>query len=357
MPGRYRGSSDDQGSVRLQFELFEDNVVFVDGKFPAAIVNVTGLFENNDIVAITDEFVARDPNISIEEAIIVSEDPITLDLIPKFVPATNTRRAQIEYTFVDIEGQQVLQEALERSYRLQGEQTLEALTLIVRDRSDDPGFQFFPSTQFLPSSSPNRTITFEQASDDAVSDINFILDNDLLGSFTDYRVQFSEDIFSGDYITGNTAILTESGEGTIIQAEDLNLDTYQVETIPSGGQVISLLNASGLTGIATLNISDFSIAPGRYDLVLSVFDENDGEAQLQILLNGSPVKAAGNPIMLTENTSSGFPTEDVRREFVIEGIEITNRSNVIDIIGTADNDPRGGEWARVDFLTFIASDT
>ncbi|MEM7591241.1 MAG: Ig-like domain-containing protein [Cyanobacteria bacterium P01_A01_bin.83] len=161
-----------------------------------------------------------------------------------------------------------------------------------------------------------------------------------------------------------------------IQAEDLNLTTYQIEifseietnddTEPADATGISLLGATDIAGVASLNTGDFSITPGTYDLTLSVFDENDGNAEIDVLLNGTSVfegddpltiineteETISGPIMLTEDTSSGFPTEDVRREFIIQGIETTNPTDIISIEGTAD----GSEWARIDFIEFSVSD-
>ena len=337
MPGRYRGSSDDQGFIEYEFELNENNVGnLVDGRFPGAITDFS--FSSNPF-----DFDKQPVSIS----------NITLDLIPKFVPDVDSFgqiRDQIEYTFADIPGQTILQESLAKI----DAPGASKLTLIIRDQSDEEGFQFNPgSTEFDDDFNPiYSTISVDEASGRAISDINFIFEEDLLGSITNYNFFDDPSMQRGSFDAFDTIFPKESGEGIIIQAEDLTLDTYQVETLTTGDEVISLLNASGLTGTASLIVRDFGLEIGTYDLTISYFDENDGEAQLEVLLNGIPVNAAGNPIMLTENTSSGFTTEDVRREFVIEGIEITNPSDVISIVGIADGDISGGEWARVDFLTF-----
>ncbi|MDJ0897856.1 MAG: hypothetical protein QNJ55_03520 [Xenococcus sp. MO_188.B8] len=137
----------------------------------------------------------------------------------------------------------------------------------------------------------------------------------------------------------------------LIEAEDLHLDTYHVEhiDIASGGKVISLLNASDHTGTATLDVDKFGIDPGTYALTLGVFDENDGQAQLEVFVNGH---AVGDPITLDQNLGSGDPTEETLRNITIgEDIKI-NSSDVITIQGTADM----SEFARVDFLSFIEID-
>ena len=119
----------------------------------------------------------------------------------------------------------------------------------------------------------------------------------------------------------------ERGMAILIEAEDLNLDTYLVEdfsvietddnTITANAQGISLLGASDLTGTASLSADEFNLS-GTYDLEISYFDENDGNAQLQVEISGIPVES----LLLNENTSSDEPTEDTRREYVIEDLSI-----------------------------------
>ena len=142
----------------------------------------------------------------------------------------------------------------------------------------------------------------------------------------------------------------------LIEAEDLNLETYLVEdfsaiktddnTTTANAQGISLLGASDLTGTASLSASEFDLS-GIYDLEISYFDENDGEARLQILVND----AVEGDLLLNENTSSGEPTEDNRRDYVIEDLLILP-TDTITIRGTAD----GSEWARVDFINLTLED-
>ena len=133
----------------------------------------------------------------------------------------------------------------------------------------------------------------------------------------------------------------------IIEAEDLNLDTYLVETIETGDQVISLKNASDHTGTATLVVDDFSIDSGTYDLAMSVFDEYDGSSRLEVFVedNLGGIEQIAD-IILDQGISSGSPDESSRREIVIEGVGIEDSSDII-IKGTAND----WEFARVDFIT------
>ena len=224
-----------------------------------------------------------------------------------------------------------------------------------------PGFQLSPGASTI--DLVNDTIeSFEILQIDteaAVNDINYILgdnpfEQSLFGliNFAGVRGPSGSDpsIIVSDIDEISEATVEPSievGEPIIIQAEDLDLDTYRVETLNSGIEVISLLDASDITGTASLNVDDFSIAPDRYDLTLSVFDENDGQAQLEVLVNNNVV---GDILLNEEGTASGFPTEATRRDIVIENIDI-NPGDVVAIRGTRD----GFEQARVDFLNFSPS--
>ncbi len=143
----------------------------------------------------------------------------------------------------------------------------------------------------------------------------------------------------------------------VIEAEDLHLDTYQVENIDiaRGGEVISinkyfhfLKNAQEHTGTAELDVDEFGIEPGTYGLVLTAFDENDGEAQLEVFVNDDRV---GEPIILDQHLGNDFATQETRRNISIGDIEIDS-GDIITIQGTTDM----GELARVDYLTFIEVD-
>jgi len=136
----------------------------------------------------------------------------------------------------------------------------------------------------------------------------------------------------------------------LIEAEDLNLDTYQAEDLGQfglEGTGISLLNTSGDTGTASLQASDFGLL-GEYDLEVSYFDEIDGEAQIEILQNDNVLQT----ITLNENTLGNVPTEENRRTLTIEDLDIAATDNIT-VRGTADTFG-GGEWARIDNISFIA---
>jgi len=265
----------------------------------------------------------------------------------------------------------------------------------ITDSSADPGFQFSVTEENEEGQLVGKTITIDNL--DTPEAINLLEDNgyelvtlDFEAAINNIEYIAGEDeslpespfsfvsSITGDTIFGSGSIGTNDfiGFDPIIQAEDLDLTTYEIENFseietndgsePADTTGISLLDATDITGTARLTAGDFSIAPGTYDLTLSVFDENDGNAEIDVLLNGTSVfegddaltlvketgETTSGSIMLTEDTSSGFPTEDVRREFVVQGIEITDPTDIISIEGTAD----GSEQARIDFISFSNND-
>jgi hypothetical protein len=111
-------------------------------------------------------------------------------------------------------------------------------------------------------------------------------------------------------------------------------------------QGLSLFPNRATSGEISFEASDYDLLDD-YNLRINYFDENDGEAQLQVLVNGTVV----DELLLDENTPSGFPTEGTRRESTIQLEDITS-TDIITIRGIADRDPRGSEWARIDYITF-----
>ena len=150
-------------------------------------------------------------------------------------------------------------------YTIEGDE-LEALgitefTLILDDASTADGFQIDEDDE------DGIDVT------SALTDIEFIIDNNLLGQSTTN----SEGEGLVDRIRRVDSVLLEidfqnniprfggavDQERFVIEAEDLNLHTYLVEPIDiaRGGEVISLLNASDDTGFATLEVDEFGIDP------------------------------------------------------------------------------------------------
>ncbi|GAB4230964.1 MAG: hypothetical protein Kow00121_59670 [Elainellaceae cyanobacterium] len=184
------------------------------------------------------------------------------------------------------------------------------------------------------------------------------------GSRSDYTLDKSQNLVGGDaadtaiYRSGdliavvqdNTDVLslrdliTPIAPETIqVEAENMSLSTYRVEanSAASGGQLVSLRDASGDTGGALLN---FSGPSGFYDVLLNYVDENDGQAQLNVQVNGVSVDSW----VLDQNFGSGDPLAQTFTQRDIGRI-LLEPGDTIAITGTRDRN----EWARVDSMQLI----
>lgn len=108
------------------------------------------------------------------------------------------------------------------------------------------------------------------------------------------------------------------------------------------------------TGTISFEVGEYAKdISGMYNLRVNTFDENDGAATIKVQVTGEDDVT----INLDENTNSPFPTDDTFRSYIIKDLELDG-SETITITGTSDdsipNDgaDRGGEFARIDFLTF-----
>lgn len=129
----------------------------------------------------------------------------------------------------------------------------------------------------------------------------------------------------------------------VIEAEDMDLSTYRVEanTHASGGELISLRDASGNTGQASFSFVGDS---GYYDILIHYVDESDGKASLDVQVNGNSVDSW----VLEENLGSGNPIPQTFTQRFISSV-LLEPSSVLSIIGTGNSN----EWARVDLIEFI----
>jgi len=136
-----------------------------------------------------------------------------------------------------------------------------------------------------------------------------------------------------------------------IEAEDLTLDTYCVESwrdsVASDSKVITLLQkgypeVNPLTGKAS---TEFTGASGVYDLVVHYYDESDGAGQLEVLLNGVSV----DRWTLDESTGGNVPTPKNAKSYTIDDLALTEGQTIIEIKGFVENE----EYARVDYLELI----
>ena len=132
----------------------------------------------------------------------------------------------------------------------------------------------------------------------------------------------------------------------LIEAEDLDLETYLVEDreVASNEKVISLLG-SGDAGTAS---TKFTGPSGLYTVVVGYYDEIDGESLFRLKVNDDIVD---NWRADQELDPRGFvPTENNFTRRTIGGIELQT-GDVLAIEGFRD----AQEYARVDFLQLIPS--
>ncbi|MGQ4648344.1 Calx-beta domain-containing protein [Lyngbya aestuarii] len=128
------------------------------------------------------------------------------------------------------------------------------------------------------------------------------------------------------------------------EAEDMVLANYLVEkgnSATSGGKLISLYQAGSSTGTASFN---FSGGNGNYDVVVGYFDENDGQAQLNVSMAGNQYNWS-----LNQNLgSAAVSSQNLVKLTIATGVNLTS-GETITLSGTANQ----AEWARVDYIEFI----
>lgn len=134
-----------------------------------------------------------------------------------------------------------------------------------------------------------------------------------------------------------------------IETERMTLISgYRVRsgTFASGGAFINLFETQAATGVAT---TTFSGSSGTYNVTVRYFDENDGNATLQLSVGGQVVDIW----TLSEATSSNAPAASNARVHTVSApVNLTNGSTVT-ILGTRNN----GDNASVDYIDFTPTPT
>jgi hypothetical protein len=129
-----------------------------------------------------------------------------------------------------------------------------------------------------------------------------------------------------------------------IEAEDLNLEDYQITTdidYASGGGFISLASEVESTGKAEFT---FPSSDGNYDVIVGYYDESDGEANFTLNLKDTEYKWQAD-----KNLGSTDPgNQTLVRETVLENVSLSN-GDVIELSGTGDI----GDKAGIDYIEFI----
>lgn len=132
--------------------------------------------------------------------------------------------------------------------------------------------------------------------------------------------------------------LDDAGKVTV-EAEDMALRNYRVDDMhaASGGEVIKLRKSEGE---ATL---PFGGEAGLYDLELAYVDENDGEGEIEVWVNGQLVHA----IELDANNNGNGNDWSSISKATIHDVQLQAGDEIV-LRGVRDN----GEYARIDALTF-----
>lgn len=131
------------------------------------------------------------------------------------------------------------------------------------------------------------------------------------------------------------------GSATRFEAEDMSLNGLVKEALSaaSGGLVTKVASAEG-TGTASI---DFDGPAGRYLLTLGVVDENDGQASIDLLINGNGV--------LSHVLDADIGTQNQQKSYVTISVGAELNPDDLLTVWAAGED---GEYARVDYLDIKA---
>ncbi len=130
-----------------------------------------------------------------------------------------------------------------------------------------------------------------------------------------------------------------------IEGENIDLITgFRVENIAaaSGGKAISLVSSGATQGTASFN---FNGVQGSYNVFISSFDENDGEARIDLTRNSSVIGS----ITLNQQLPDSLPSARNQVTRQIATNRTFNPGDQIHIRGYKD----ASELARIDFIEFV----
>ena len=155
-------------------------------------------------------------------------------------------------------------------------------------------------------------------------------------------VQYDSD--ASGYINPVTPITPPVGNPIQIEAEDINnVSGYRIENngVASGGSMLSLVGgSSGEMGTATFNFTGTS---GTYNVIIGSFDENDGNATIEVFESGTKIGTA----LLDQSPGGNAASADTKVEKPVATVFI-NTGASLTIKGNED----GGEHARFDYIRF-----
>ena len=142
--------------------------------------------------------------------------------------------------------------------------------------------------------------------------------------------------------TGGNGVAVFDGDLIIVEAEDIiesGFTTRDVNVAATNGEVVELVNGE-TDGVLS---HAFEGEDGTYDLTLSVFDETDGEATIEVLVNGETVDIL---ILDDIRQNAGLGAGNLT-SLTIEGLALKT-GDTLEILGVVD----GGEYVRIDKLVF-----
>lgn len=136
-----------------------------------------------------------------------------------------------------------------------------------------------------------------------------------------------------------------SGTNIIIQAEDIaDVTGYRLEnnSVASGDKLLSLVGENS-NEIGTARF-DFSGATGKYNVILSSYDENDGKAKLQVAQKGNVIGS----LLLDDNLGDNAISASTQVTEVVASNILINQGDNFTITGFE----AGNEHARFDYIKF-----
>jgi hypothetical protein len=158
----------------------------------------------------------------------------------------------------------------------------------------------------------------------------------------------ADNLTAASFVLGEPAVTVVPSVPTLlrVEAESIaNLVNFSVQSnaAASGGQLLDLFGRpNGTIGTATF---DFSGAAGSYDIILGVFDENDGQSTFSISVEGVEV---GSVVLDDDLGGAGASGATFVDPTVVTGITLSPGD---EIVVTADRD--ADEFARFDYIEFV----
>lgn len=199
-------------------------------------------------------------------------------------------------------------------------------------------FNFRPVTAIFEQGETERTFTYSLTDDD-------LIEGDETAIFELVDPMGGVSIGSNNRAT-LTILDNDSPDVFKLEAEDLTLDTYLVESneFASAGELASLRNASGINGSVS---TTFAGNTDTYNVIVRYLDETDGTSTLEFNVNGNTVELW----TLDKDLGTPDPLEQSFTERLIEGVQLQS-GDLISIEGTKDR----FENARIDSIQIVRED-